>query len=351
MSEIITVTGTVEEIIYSNPDNGYSVVGIDSVEEGQFTATGYMPFITEGESVALSGNWTTHPDYGEQFKAEYYETVMPSDEESIIKYLSSGIISGIREATAKKLVDHFGLDVLQIMLTQPSKLAEIKGISKEKAKKIGEQFAEIQSMQNIVMFLQQYGISATTAVKVHNSLGANSVELIKKNPYILSDMVDGISFKTSDTIAFNMGLPKNSIMRIRSGIIHILRSAAYTSGHVYMPKDVLIEHTVYTLKVTDDEVIAAVSELLSSKELFQDKVDGIDAYYLYSYYESEYYIARRLIAMSQNTQKFTMTEEKAEKAIDALEAKTNLYLAAEQRNAVVTALSAGCMILKRSGNR
>ncbi len=102
-------------------------------------------------------------------------------------------------------------------------------------------------------------------------------------------------------------------MRIRSGIIHILRSAAYTSGHVYMPKDVLIEHTVYTLKVTDDEVIAAVSELLSSKELFQDKVDGIDAYYLYSYYESEYYIARRLIAMSQNTQKFTMTEEKAEK--------------------------------------
>ena len=112
MSEIITVTGTVEEIIYSNPDNGYSVVGIDSVEEGQFTATGYMPFITEGESVALSGNWTTHPDYGEQFKAEYYETVMPSDEESIIKYLSSGIISGIREATAKKLIDHFGLDVL-----------------------------------------------------------------------------------------------------------------------------------------------------------------------------------------------------------------------------------------------
>ena len=127
MSEIITVTGTVEEIIYSNPDNGYSVVGIDSVEEGQFTATGYMPFITEGESVTLSGNWTTHPDYGEQFKAEYYETVMPSDEESIIKYLSSGIISGIREATAKKLVDHFGLDVLQIMLTQPSRLAEIKG--------------------------------------------------------------------------------------------------------------------------------------------------------------------------------------------------------------------------------
>ncbi len=133
MSEIITVTGTVEEIIYSNPDNGYSVVGIDSVEEGQFTATGYMPFITEGESVALSGNWTTHPDYGEQFKAEYYETVMPSDEESIIKYLSSGNNKRYTRGYRKKLVDHFGLDVFQIMLTQPSKLAEIKGISKEKS--------------------------------------------------------------------------------------------------------------------------------------------------------------------------------------------------------------------------
>lgn len=345
MSEIITVTGTIEEIIYSNPDNGYAVVGVDSAEEGMFTATGYMPFVTEGESVALSGNWITHPDYGEQFKAEYYERVMPSDEEAIIKYLGSGIISGIREATAKKLVEYFGTDVLNIMLTQPSRLSEIKGISKEKAKKIGERFAEIQSMQNVVIFLQQYGISANTAMKVHNSLGAGAVELIKKNPYILADTVEGISFKTSDTIAFNMGLPKNSIVRIRSGILHILRTAAYTNGHVYMPREVLVEHSVYTLKVTDDEVLGALSQLVSEREIFPDKVDGCDVYYLTDYYEAEYYIARKLVAMSQNTQKFTMSEEKAEKAIDKLEAETGICLAAEQHNAVVTALSAGCMVL------
>lgn len=345
MNETITITGTIEEIIYTNSDNGYAVVGIDSHEEGLFTATGCMPFVSEGESVALTGVWTTHQDYGEQFKVEFCEKVMPSDEESIIKYLSSGIVSGIREATAKKLVAHFGTDILQIMLTQPSRLAEIKGISKEKAKKIGEQFAQIQSMQSIVMFLQQYGISANVAVKVHNTLGANAVELVRQNPYILSDMVDGIAFKTSDTIAFNMGMPKNSIVRIRSGIIHILRSAAYTHGHVYMPRDVLTEHTSYTLKVTEEEVSGAIAELVSSRDILADKIDGVDVYYLYNYYEAEYYIARRLIAMSQNTQKFTMSEEEAEKAIDALEAETNLSLATEQRNAVVTALSTGCMIL------
>ncbi|MBQ8301453.1 MAG: ATP-dependent RecD-like DNA helicase, partial [Clostridia bacterium] len=345
MNEIITVTGTVEEIIYSNPDNGYTVCGIDSVDEGLFTATGYMPFITEGESVALSGSWVMHPDYGEQFKIEYYECVMPSDEESILKYLASGIVPGIREATAKKLLSHFGTEVLEIMLKEPERLAEVKGISKEKAKTIGKSFCEIQSMQNIVMFLQQYNISANMAVKVHNTLGGNSIDMIKKNPYILSDMVDGISFKTADTIAFNMGMPKNSILRIRAGVKNILHTAAYTNGHVYMPKNLLIEHSVYTLKVEEIEVEAAISELVASKEIFPDNVDDTDVYYLYEYYEAEYYISRRLIAMSQNTQKFTMTEAQAEKAIDELEAKTNLYLAPMQRNAVVTALSSGCMIL------
>ncbi len=345
MNEIITVTGTVEEIIYSNPDNGYIVCGIDSAEEGLFTATGYMPFITEGESVALSGSWVMHPDYGEQFKAEYCETVMPTDEESILKYLSSGIVSGIREATAKKLLAHFGTQVLDIMLKEPERLAEVKGISKEKAKNIGKAFCEIQSMQNVVMFLQQYNVSSNMAVKVHNVLGPNAVDMIRQNPYILSDMVDGISFKTADTIAFNMGLPKNSMMRIKAGLKDILHSAAYTHGHVYLPKNVLVEHGVYTLKVEENEVEGAISELIVRKDIFADNVDNDDVYYLYEFYEAEYYIARRLIAMSQNTQKFTMTEQQAERAIDALEEKTDLSLAPMQRNAVVTALSTGCMIL------
>ena len=345
MSEIITVTGTVEEIIYTNPDNGYTVCVIDSAEESIFTATGYMPFISEGESVALSGNWTQHPDYGEQFKAEYYETVLPSDEEAIVKYLGSGIISGIREATAKKLVAHFGTEILDIMLQNPERLAEIKGISREKAEKIGKSFAEARSMQNVVMFLQQYSITANMAVKIHSVLGSNAVEMIKKNPYILADMVDGIAFKTADTIAFNMGMPRNSLDRIKAGVKHILRDAAFTSGHVFLPKTVLIEHSVYTLKVEESEVEAAISALVGSKDIFPDNVGGINAYYLYEYYEAEYYISRRLIALVNSEQKFTMNENEAEKAIDEYEAESDIHLATEQRSAVVTALMSGCMVL------
>ena len=345
MSEIITVTGTVEEIIYTNPDNGYTVCVIDSAEDSIFTATGYMPFVSEGESVALSGMWTQHPDYGEQFKAEYYETVLPTDEEAIIKYLGSGIVSGIREATAKRLVVHFGTEILDIMLQSPERLSEVKGISKEKAKKIGKSYAEARSMQNVVMFLQQYSITANMAVKIHNALGSGAVDMIKKNPYILADMVDGIAFKTADTIAFNMGMPKNSMERIKAGVKHILRDAAFTSGHVFLPKTVLIEHGVYTLRVEENEVEAAISELLLSKDIFLDNIGGIDAYYLYEYYEAEYYISRRLIALANSEQKFTMSENEAEKAIDAYEAESDIHLATEQRSAVVTALVSGCMVL------
>lgn len=343
--EQFTVSGIIEEIIYNNPDNGYTVCEVDSHEEGMFTATGYMPYISEGESVSLTGYWTTHPDYGEQLRVDYYETILPTDEESILKYLSSGVIKGIREATAKKLVERFGTDILQILLNEPERIAEIKGISKEKAKTIGDSYRELQSMQNIVIFLQQYNINANIAVKVHNILGSGAVDAIKENPYVLSDRVDGISFKTSDTIAFNMGLPKNSPTRIKSGIKYILQNAAFTNGHTYLPKMLLIEHAVYKLQIEEAEAESALADLMLHHELYSDRIDNEDVCYLYSYYEAEHYIARRLASMSIHEQKFVMHEDECEKAISELEEINNITLAPEQRDAVHTALISGCMVL------
>lgn len=345
MDELINISGTVEEIIYSNPENGYTVCDITSSDGQLVTATGYMPYITEGENVVMTGSWTTHPDYGEQFRADYCETIMPSDEDAILMYLSSGIVSGIREATAKKLVAHFGTDIFDIMLKEPSRLAEIKGISADRAKKIGAAFTELQSMRNIVMFLQKYNVSANTAVKIHNILGADAVRLIQENPYILADRVDGISFKTSDTIAFNMGLPKNDLPRLRAGIKYVLKNAAYSDGHTYLPRDILIEHASYTLGVTNEETENALAELAFDKEIYSDRIDNTNVYYLYPYFEAEYYIARRLCSLSNTEQKFTMTETEAEAAISDYEEEHNIELAPEQRNAVVTALSVGCMVL------
>ena len=130
--ETVTVSGVVEEIIYSNQDNGYTICDIDCGDDGLVTATGTMPYLSEGETVTLSGSWITHPDYGEQFRVIYYETRRPTDEESILRFLSSGIIPGIRSATAQKLIAEFGEETLDILLSQPDKVAKIKGISKEK---------------------------------------------------------------------------------------------------------------------------------------------------------------------------------------------------------------------------
>ena len=343
--EMITITGVIENIIYCNDDNGYVICEVDSKEEGQFYAVGYMPSLSEGERAELTGSWVTHPEYGEQFKVELYKTVMPSDEESIVKYLSSGVIKGVREATAKKLYAEFGKDVFDVMMTEPQRLAKIKGISADRANMICKSFCEQRAVQSIIMFLQQYNISPNLAVKINKIFGADAVERIKQNPYSLADSVEGISFRTADMIGYNLGHPKNSPMRIRSGLIYFMKEAAYASGHTYLPKEMLIDHAVYELSVSEEEVESAAAALIADRILFTDRIDNTDVYYLYGYYHDEKYIASRMVKMTRAEHKYAMTEERAESEIDSFETEHGIVLAAEQRNAVVTALSGGCMVL------
>ncbi len=341
----ITINGIIDNIVYSNPDNGYAICEIDSREEGQFYAVGYMPSISEGETAELTGSWTMHPEYGEQFKVELYRTIMPSDEAAIIKYLASGVIKGVREATAKKLYAEFGNDVFNVMSTEPDKLSKIKGISKDRAETICKSFNEQRSVQNIIMFLQQYNISPNLAVKINKVFGAEAISRIKENPYSLAAAFDGITFRTADTIAYSIGIPKNSPMRISCGIIYFLKDAAYTNGHTCMPKSLLIEHAVYELQVSETEVQNALSELIAKRDIIIDRMDNTDMCYLYSYYHDEIYISKRLSAMAYTSNKYAISEDRAEREIDIFEKNEEIQLAPEQRNAVVTALSGGCMIL------
>lgn len=345
MDEIFQVTGTVAEIIYTNEESGYTVCEIDSAEEGLFTAVGYMPYLSEGESVRLTGMWVTHPEYGEQFKASYYESVLPTDADAILRYLSSGVVQGVREATAKKLLDHFGASVLQIMTDAPERLSEVKGITKEKAKKIGESFAKLQSMQNIVMFLQQYNISANMAMRVHQVLGQNAVEQIKANPYVLVERVEGISFKTADNIAFTRGVAKDDPERIKAGIRHILSSAAYTGGHTYMPKELLLEHAAYHLNVESEIIQNGMDALVLERDVYQDTLSGNSVYYLAPFLSAELYVARRVASMAESEQQFTMTEEETQDLIDKLSFAEGITLAPEQAEAVMTAAKSSCMII------
>ncbi len=341
----ITINGIVDNIVYSNPENGYAICEIDSKEEGQFYAVGYMPSISAGENAELTGSWTMHPEYGEQFKVELYRTIMPSDEAAIIKYLASGIVKGVREATAKKLYAEFGNDVFNVMTNEPEKLAKIKGISRDRADSICKSFNEQRSVQNIIMFLQQYNISPNLALKINKIFGAEAITRIKENPYSLAANFDGITFRTADSIACSLGIPKNSPTRISCGIIYFLKAAAYSNGHTCMPRQLLAEHAVYELQVSEEEVQNAFSELIAKREIIIDKIDNTDMYYLYNYYHDEVYIAKRLSLMAYTQNKYAISEERAEREIDSFEAEEEISLAPEQREAVVTALTGGCMIL------
>ncbi len=345
MDENVTISGKVFEIIYQNDDNGYTVCEIDSATDGLFTATGYMPYLGEGENLSLTGTWVNHPEYGEQLRVSYYETIMPTDEESIIDYLSSGVISGIRSATAKKIVERFGTESLDILLTAPLRLAEIKGISEAKAEKIGKSYLELQSMQSILMFLRQYGISNNTAVKVHQTLGSDAVRMIKENPYILSDQIDGISFKTADSIAHLRGIPKNSPLRIKSCIKYLLDSCAYNLGHTHLPEAMLISNLTALLGITCDEAKNGITSLELTGEVYRGKASGEEICSLSQFFLAEQYTARRIASLSVSVPPYSMEDEEIALAIADIEKSTSVTLDEKQKSAVEKAVSSGCMVV------
>ncbi len=339
------ITGVIECIIYSNDDNGYTVCGMTNEDGEDFTATGYLPYAAEGTSLRMYGAFTEHPDYGMQFKISYYEEIMPSEPDAILAYLSSGAISGIGAAMAKRLVKAFGADTLNIMADSPQRMAEVKGISEARAEKIGKSFAKLRHMQDTVMFLQRYKIGAGTAMRVYDTLGENAVKMIETNPYVLSERVEGISFMTADNIAYARGVAKNNPERIRAGIKYILRSAAYSGGHTYMPKQLLAESAEYNLELSDSEIENGIAQLIADKELRAEKISGTDALYTASMYSAEYYCANRLVRMAELEHRFIMEEDEALKKIAQIEEETGVRLADEQKTAVVTAVMRGCMII------
>ncbi len=342
---VIQITGTVVEIIYTNEENGYTVCDIQNKEEGLFTATGYLPYVSEGENIEMTGKWTMHPEYGEQFAAISYKTILPTDENAILLYLSSGVISGIREATAKKIVDKFGEDSFNVLLNYPEKLSEIKGITEKKAIEFSKEFQRLQSISGIVMFLQQFGISARIATAVHKVLGEQAVDKIRENPYILADKVDGITFKTADNIAHILGLPKNSVERIKAFAKYSLMLGAYQSGHTYLPKKELREHIVYKLEVSEDEAENALTSLMLDEDVFVDTVSGEDVCYLMSLLNAEIYVAKRLCSISDADQKYTMAVDKARALIDEISKEDGVVLEERQRLAALSAVTDGCVVI------
>lgn len=341
MKVLITIEGTIEEIIYNNEINGYVVCDIKQ-ESDVVTAVGYMPFVSVGETIKLSGKWVTHPDYGKQLKVEAYEKILPRSIDAIEKYLASGVIKGVGPSTAKKIVKKFGEDTLNVIHYHPEKLSEIKGISLDKAMSIGQAFEEQRELRDVIMFFQEYGISPTYSAKIYKVFGVNTIEEIRSNPYKLSDEVFGIGFKTADRIARSLGIDPLAKFRISSGIKYVLSQAA-AAGHTNIPDEKLKEYTSQLLEIRIDDIKDVLVSLVLDKSIYMERVEENTRVYLSAYYNAELGVCKKLAELSVTNFKGSMDD--FDSKILQIQKEEGIVLAEKQKKAVCEALLNGVMVI------
>ena len=273
-----------------------------------------------------------HQEYGEQFKIDTFEKLMPENSKALEKYLASGTIRGIGPATAKKIIEKFGEDSINVFKFEPMRLSEIKGISKDKAYEIGEEFNEKWELWQIVGFLEKFGVSSNNSKKVFDALGKDAVQKIEDNPYLLVDIVYGIDFYKIDRIALEIGISKDNDHRIKSGIKFALLTASY-NGHLCVQKENLIEFVQNSLEVTREEVEDNIINLKVTEELVQEEREDDSIWiYLYPMYKVEKNIAEKLIALN-NSKNFKYIKG-FEKDLKKQEEKLGIILSEKQFEAI-----------------
>ena len=326
------IKGEVADIIYQNDVNSYTIAVFETENE-ETTIVGYLPFVKSGDTLKLEGKFVEHKDYGRQFKVETFEKLMPETLGALEKYLANGSIKGIGEATAKKIIKTFGEDTINVFKFEPEKLAQIKGISKNRALEMSESFLENWEVWQIVGFLERFGIGAENAKKIYDLLGINAIEQIESNPYILIDMARGVDFKQIDQMALKLGINYDNQKRVESGIKYGLIKATY-NGNSCVIKQNLIEYVISLLDVTTEAVEDNIINLKAKDEIIIEKRDEFEWIYLENFYSVEKEIATRIIRLdkSKNLKKI----ENIENALKDIEKKSSIELSEKQREAVLS---------------
>lgn len=335
------VQGTIYEVVFRNEQNGYTVLELEQDKE-LVTLVGYFSFLNIGETIRAYGKWVQHPDYGNQFKVETYTSVTPATVNGIEKYLASGLIPGIGPHTAKKLVEKFGLDTLDIIQYNPDRLIEVEGIGKKKAEKIFEAFQEQKELKDIMMFLERYGIGAAYAVRIYKAYGANTINEIKENPYKLADDIFGIGFKMADQVALSMGVAKSSEYRVASGTRYAL-NRFHGSGHTYVPQEELVRSAAELLEVDETVVEDSITKLFIDKKLVVENVGGVRGVYSVPFFRAESGVARKLAQLLYF--KIPPIDMDIDSEISAVEGLEGIELAKQQKLAVKEALTKGILVI------
>lgn len=336
-----TITGFVEHIVYRNEENGYTVLNLASNEEDEVTCVGVFQMISEGESLELTGEYTVHPSYGPQFKVQQYSIKAPEDIASIERYLGSGAIKGVGAALAARIVRKFKEATFRIIEEEPERLAEIKGISERKAQEIAQQTEEKRELRQAMIFLQNYGISLSLAVKIYQTYQLDMYRIIQENPYRMAEDVTGVGFKIADEIAHRVGIHLDSDFRIRSGIMYVLQQASL-EGHTYLPEELLTRRACELLGVDASGVEKHYMDMAIDRKLILKQSEAEVQIYASTFYYMELNVA---VMLRELNVKYDFSETAVEQRIRKIEQLSELELDEMQRTAVKEAVRSGLLVI------
>ena len=340
-SVLTDLNGTVDSVIYKNEENGYTVLRLRDGNGETVTVVGCFPYAAQGETMLLSGSWTTHAVHGRQFKAEFAQRLMPTDASAIYEYLAGGSVKGVGPATASLIVNRFGAKSLDVIENEPEKLAEIKGISLAKAGQISRSFIRQAGVRRLMEFVCSFGLRPILAMRMYKYYGDDALNLLQANPYILASQHIGGGFSEADALAMAMGMDEHSRSRINAALIFELNHNT-GNGHVFIPREKLAAATAQLIGVSSDEADESVSQLIDANLVVQDEIAGLRAVYLPELFEAETDAAKRLARMSR-----TRYEEEAdpERLIARLEKQQQIRYAAMQRRTLQMALDNQVLVI------
>jgi len=288
--------GTIEQVVYYNPDNGYSVFKLET-ETGEVTVVGIFPPLSPGEHLKLTGHFEVNQKFGRQFQMETFSLALPHSTIGLERFLASGLIKGIGPVLARRIIKKFGVDTARILDEQPEKLTIVPGHWPEKLAEILTSWQEHREIKDLIIFLQEHGISTTMAYKIYRTYGASSFDVLKRNPYQLCLEIWGIGFKTADQIALKLGLPEDSLDRVKAFVLYLLEKDN-DEGHVYSEQAEVIRRCQEELGAEAGRVEAALAALVNDRSIIaKETPSGIHLYRPF-FYQAEEEVARRIISLT-----------------------------------------------------
>ena len=336
------VAGVVENVVYKNENNDYTVFEIIDEENRLVTAVGVIPGICEGETVVLEGQWIYHKEFGKQFSFVGYEKSLPKEIDGIIQYLSSKAIKGVGPITAVKIVNRFGMDTFDVIENHPEWLTDVSGITRKKAAAISESFRAQSELRGVMMFFKDY-MGTGEITKVYKQLGASAVGVVKENPYILCKGEYGVSFEKADSIAASFGFDPGCDVRVLSGINYVLGYNAGVNGHTCLPKEKLVSATAELLAISESGVADKIATFVKNEDICLYRVLDNDFIMTPEVNYREEYISKKLKSLSRNVVQLSSMDISS--LIQKVETRIGVSYADKQREAIFRCMNGGVTII------